>query len=81
MGGCAEASTQEQGFLGQVPLLKHRGDRMSKLSPLCHELEVLTPLVMAAQPAPSPLAKIPQPARVSEPEVSAFEIISVSGWS
>lgn len=74
-------STQDQGFLRQVLLLKHCGDQTPELSPPRHELEALTPLVTAAQPAPSPLAKIPQPARVSEPKVSAFEITSVSGWS
>jgi len=51
------------------------------LSPLRCELEALTPPVTAAQPTPSPLAEIPQPVPVSEPKVSAFEIMGVSGWS
>lgn len=46
---------------------------------LRRELEALTPLGTAAQP--TPIAEIPQPARVAEPEESAFEITSVSGRS
>lgn len=42
---CAKVSTQEQGLLGQVLLLKRCGDHTPELSPLRRELQALTLLL------------------------------------